>query len=508
MNSEIRTTGIELKADIVIIGGGGAGLIAAVAAAEKGSRNILVLEARESAGGNSVYSVSVFNYGSPNQKSELTRAQGDQLFKMYMDFTHWTTNGKVTRALINKSTETIRWLEDQGVKFDPPSAMRTGQESPFFMTAPGVDRIGAYIAKTMIKKCAEMGVKILFRTRAKQLITSSSGKIIGVAEENNGQKIHINTKCVIIATGGIIGNKSLMKKYLPTYKSTDDIYIGGLFHKGDGMRMATAIGAATESRVSVETSVNRMPWSAVLFLFVKHPKTLWLNKKGERYTDESAREAFNGQFRQVGKSAYIIMDEKIKQSIFAEELTAIDKFVLASDMTLDVIDKKIQEELHKENLYAGGKHWPDVAEKDIPWQVKHGRMKVSESLDEIAKWMGADPQVLKATIKEYNKSCENGYDEIFVKDKKYLLPVKTAPYYGIRCYINALVTHGGIKVDEKMQVMDEKDNAITGLLAAGVEAASADSDTYGPVPAHGYGFAVNSGRIAGENAADFVSGNK
>jgi fumarate reductase flavoprotein subunit len=497
-------TKANLKADIVIVGGGGAGLIAAVAAAEKGVRDILVLEARPVAGGNSVYAVSVYNYGSLNQQNEVVRDTGDRVYKMVMDFSHWNTNARVTRALVNKSAETIGWLEEQGVVFDPPSSERTGKESPFFLTPPGADRIGAYIAKIMVKKCSEMGVKILYRTRAKKLVTNSTGKVVGVLAESRGRKINISAKCVVISTGGIIGNRRLMKKYLPTYQPTDDIYIGGLYHKGEGMLMAEAAGAATESRVSLETSVNRTPWSAVLFLFVKHPKTLWLNKKGERYVDESARESFNGQFRQVGKTAFIVMDEKTKRNIYEEDLTTIDKFVLASDMTLDVIDKKIQDTLRQEGLYAGGKHWQDVADKDILWQAKHGRVKVSNSLDEIAKWMGADPKVLKSTINEYNASCDKGYDEVFVKDKKYLFPVRNPPYYAIRCYINALVTHGGIKIDHKMQVLNKEDDPIPGLLAAGVEAASADFDTYCPVPAHGFGFAVNSGRIAGESAAAFL----
>jgi fumarate reductase flavoprotein subunit len=504
MKTAEKSTNRQLKADLVVIGGGGAGLIAAVSAAERGVENIIVLEAREVAGGNSVFAVSMFNFGSPNQNKEIIQEQGDQLFKKVMDFTHWNTSGRVTRVLINKSTDTIQWMEKQGVKFDPPSYARTGQESPFFLTPPGADRIGAYIARTMVKRCSELSIEILYQTRAKKLITNNAGRITGVVAEKDGLEIRITSKCVIISTGGIIGNKRLMKKYLPTYQPTDDIYIGGLNHKGEGMQMATAVGAATESRVSVETSVNRAPWSAVLFLFVKHPKTLWLNKKGERYCDESARESFNGQFRQVGKTAYILMDEKIKQSIYAEELTSIDRFVLASDMTLDVIDKNIQEAIRKKDLFAGGKNWVDVAEKDLPWQAKNGKAKISNSLTDIAKWMGADPQELQATIDEYNDGCDKGYDEVFAKDKKFLLPVRTPPYYAVRCYINALVTHGGIKVSHKMQVLDKEDNSITGLYAAGVEAASADYDTYGPVPAHGYGFAVNSGRIAGESAADFL----
>jgi fumarate reductase flavoprotein subunit len=481
----------ELQADLVVIGGGGAGMIAAVAAAEKGAKNTIVLEARDVAGGNSVYSISMFSLESPGQGPAGTNVQKDELFKNVMDFAHWQTNPRVTRALIDKAEDIV----------PTPS----GQPSPFFLGKPGGERIGAGISKAMVKKCGELGVRILYQTKAKKLITKG-GKVTGVLAEAKGKEINITAKSVIIATGGFAGNKELLKKYLPPYNDGDEIYVGGIPHMGDGLLMATEIGAATEARVSTEQTVNRFPWSACLFLIVKHPKTLWVNRKGERFSDESAHNAFNGQYRQPGKTGYAIIDEKIKKSIYAEELTPIDKFVLASNMTLDVIDEEIQENLRKEGLFVGDKPWPPIADKDLKWQASKGRVKIANSWDEIAKWMGADPIALKATIDEYNAACDKGHDDIFAKDKKYLLPLRTPPYYAIRCYLNILVTHGGIKINQNMEVLDTQDNPIPGLYAAGVEAASADFDTYGPVGAHGFGFAVNSGLIAGESAARFITG--
>ena len=70
-----------------------------------------------------------------------------------------------------------------------------------------------------------------------------------------------------------------------------------------------------------------------------------------------------------------------------------------------------------------------------------------------------------------------------------------------------LNTIGGIKINEHTEVMDKQDNSIPGLYAAGVDTGGWESPTYcWQIAGHAFGFAVYSGRIAGENAARFVLG--
>jgi len=68
MNNDEAAKLDRMEADLVIIGGGGAGLSAAVTAAEKGSRNVIVLEKRGTIGGNTALSVRPFGADSPAQK--------------------------------------------------------------------------------------------------------------------------------------------------------------------------------------------------------------------------------------------------------------------------------------------------------------------------------------------------------------------------------------------------------------------------------------------------------
>jgi fumarate reductase flavoprotein subunit len=132
-------------------------------------------------------------------------------------------------------------------------------------------------------------------------------------------------------------------------------------------------------------------------------------------------------------------------------------------------------------------------------------VKIADSWEEIARWIGADPKVLRAEIEEYNAYCDRGYDEIFVKERKYLKPLRKPPYYAIRCITSLGGTTGGIKVNERMEVLDTKYNVIPGLYASGVAADGWQGLTpcvesiVGP-----FTFAVNSGRIAAEHALEYI----
>jgi hypothetical protein len=46
----------------------------------------------------------------------------------------------------------------------------------------------------------------------------------------------------------------------------------------------------------------------------------------------------------------------------------------------------------------------------------------------------ADAGVLRSTIDQYNSSCDHGHDAVFAKEQSYLVPLRTPPYYGMRCY--------------------------------------------------------------------------
>ena len=97
--------------------------------------------------------------------------------------------------------------------------------------------------KPLAKRCDELGGQVLLNTQCKQILSDEKGILNGVLAERDGKEFIIKTKSVIIATGGYAGNRELLKKYCEYYD--DHVHCFGLPHTGDGLRMATDLGAST-----------------------------------------------------------------------------------------------------------------------------------------------------------------------------------------------------------------------------------------------------------------------
>jgi len=467
MTSDDLLKGESLKAELVILGGGGAGLAAAVEAAESGATGIMVIEKRSSLGGNTALAGGLFGCESPVQLRERVVADRDDLFKKAMDWAHWgRIDPGILRAFINKSGDTIRWLEDKGLEFDL-IRLYPDQNPPVQHNPKGN---GVRLIKVLAQKCKDLGVSVFLQTSGKKLIRGGKGNVTGVLVMKEGAEILIETRSIIISTGGFGGNNKLLKKYCPLYY--DGMPTSGLPLTGDGFFMATEAGAATEDFATMIKEGPRFDlhkWP--LMTFERDPSTVWVNKNGKRFIDETAGyhvfESVNAMLRQPGKVSYALFDADIR--------------------------KKFEGKM------------PEL-EKELKVESDKDRVKRSDTWDEIAEWIGADPEDLRETIERYNSSCNQGYDESFAKERRYLLPLTNPPYYAIRGLSVLLDTIGGIKINERMEVLDNQDHSIPGLYAAGVVTSGWESETYcSTLSASAFGFAINSGRIAGENATRGVA---
>jgi fumarate reductase flavoprotein subunit len=138
---------------------------------------------------------------------------------------------------------------------------------------------------------------------------------------------------------------------------------------------------------------------------------------------------------------------------------------------------------------------------------KNENIFVAGSLEDLCTQTGINPAGLKKTLEEYNTYCESGRDELFFKDPKHLNAVKRPKFYVGRILPHALGTLGGIRINYKTEVLNQDLDIIPGLYAAGLDANSIYGDSYPWIMSgNTFGFATNSGRMAGENAARYVSG--
>jgi fumarate reductase flavoprotein subunit len=475
----------NLNTDIVVIGAGGAGLSAAMAAAENGSHAV-VLEERRVAGGNSKMALGLFAAESPVQKRQKIHASKDELFKMAMDFANWKIDPRIFRAYVNKSGDTIRWLESKGLRFGDIHPLFPNQY-PLTWHCP--EGAGPALIDALVESCMNQGVTFSYQTKAKKLLTDKAGNITGVLAEkqigNQKQEIKIAAGSVIIASGGFGSNKRMLKKYSNDY--ADGMIYRGIPIKGEGIQMAIEVGAAIDGIGTIQKSGPFFRGSLPLWRAAIDPHSIWVNKRGERFIDEVAGynpfESVNALLRQPDRICYSLFDAKFKKRVIDEGTTSYPS------MSFEQEDVKITD-----------------FEKELQVHAEKGNVKIASTWDEIAEWIGADPAALQATIDEYNRYCKYRYDEIFDKDRMYLTPLRTPPFVALKCYSAFLGTIGGIKINHHMEVLNGDDIPIPSLYAAGVDTGGWEPDTYcARLAGSTLGFAINSGRIAGENAANRVS---
>lgn len=129
---------------------------------------------------------------------------------------------------------------------------------------------------------------------------------------------------------------------------------------------------------------------------------------------------------------------------------------------------------------------------------------IADSIEELAEKAGINAGNLVDTVEEYNDFCDS-VDEEFFKDKRYLRPLIKAPYYAGRVRPGGYGTVGGIRINENCEACNKDFEPVPGLYAAGADACNIYDDSYMfLLPGNSMGFAVNTGRIAGMSAAEYV----
>ena len=129
----------------------------------------------------------------------------------------------------------------------------------------------------------------------------------------------------------------------------------------------------------------------------------------------------------------------------------------------------------------------------------------ADSIEELAAKTGINLENLQKTVAEYNAACKTR-DTLFNKNIRYLKPLKGPRYYAVALYPGAYGSLGGIKINYKTEVVDSECEPIPGLYAAGTDACTIFGDSYVFIlPGNTMGFALNSGRMAGEHAVDYLA---
>lgn len=496
----------QIETDVAIVGGGTAGLAAAVAAAEKGAK-VTVIEKSSTTGGTGNMGMGPFAVESKLQRMKNITLTREEAFKIFMEYTHWRVDARLVSLYINKSADTMDWLEKMGVVWGGVEAYVRGSYATHHQVTPpggrhGVPMSASAMFKVLTDTANDMGVKFLIKTAAKKLI-KENGKVVGVIAEDASGEVQVKAKAVIIATGGFGNNTDMIKKYTP-YEWGKDLFsmrLPGMV--GEGIKMAWEAGAGAEGlNIELTCMAGATPFtgevvdSGAMNAAMFSPVTpafgqpnLIVNLHGERFMNEA--EMGNATFfgnavsRQPKRSAFVIFDAATAKNYMEIGYDWINGMM--PPMKVNDFDAEVRKAISNGNTH----------------------LFAASSLDELASKTGINAENLKKQVEEYNKACETGRDDIFHKRTLYLRTVKQPNFYAGKAVPGGYGTLGGIKINHRTEVVTEEQDTIPGLYAAGTDANSVFADSYIFIlPGNTMGFAINSGRIAGENAGVYAKSNK
>ena len=476
----------QLQSDIVVLSAGTAGLAAAVTAAEEGV-SVIVIEKASHTGGTALRANQIFGVESSLQRIRQYPLTKEEAFRIYMDFTQWAVNARLIKNLIDRSPGTLEWLEGMGVEFTDLTSHGPGGYYTAHIIKPNPPRQGlggaATVMRLLTQKAENLGVQIILKTTAKKIL-KENGRIIGVIAENReGETIQVNCKAAILATGGFGGHHRA------------PFGIPGVV--GDGLKMAQEVGAeVTEGTMppprggDYRASAGNLASPIVSTFGYPH---LMVNLQGERFVNEevvvTTPFGSNAISLQKDRCAFRIYDEDMKEYFIRNGLDFPMGFGIAQASTPTT---KINREEYETEI-------KNVIDKGSTMVV------IADSIAELAEKAGIDPKSLKKTVEEYNRCCETGRDESFNKKSRYLRPVKKPKFYASKSF-GSTGTPEGIKINYKTEVLTKEFTVIPGLYAAGMDiACNLYKDIYPNVlPGNAMGFSLGTGRIAAENAVNYI----
>ena len=501
--STTKAKDIEETVDVVVVGAGGAGMTAAITATDAGKK-VIVVESQPIAGGNSVRSTGGMNAAkTPYQdKNEFKEAAGvektlataaekfadnetitalaatvksqwdayqanpqgyfDSVELMELDTLiggKGKNNPELVKTLAENSAAAIEWLASIGAEVKNVGAFGGASVKRIHrpVNADGkVTAVGAYIVPILEKNLQDRNVQFLFDTTANEIIMKD-GKAVGIkATGKDGHKVTINAKSVVIATGGFGANAEMVEKYKPELKGFATTNAEGA--QGQGIEMATAVGAATvdmdQIQIHPTVHIEEDGNAHLITEGLRGDGAILVNAEGKRFYDEvSTRDKVSAAIiEQTDKSAWLVVDQAM-----------VDKSAV------------------------------------IAGYIKSGYTVTGATYEELAKAMGVDETTFVSTMNTWNQAVEAKSDAEFNRTS-FANPLTAAPYYAIKITPAVHHTMGGIVINPKAEVLNEKGEVISGLFAAG----EVTGGVHGANRLGGNAVADFTvfGRIAGQSAAD------
>ena len=424
----------EVKTQLVVVGGGPAGLSAAIEAKQNGVEEVIVIEKLDILSGNGKFDMNFYDLiNSEAQKANGIEDSAEALVADLKAEGAWDTDERLM-AQAEGEMELDQWLRAMGINLNYNYGGRGHM-------AEADAYAGEHIQAKMEEKVNELGIDVRTGTKGLDLIMEN-GKATGVKVECKEGTYDIKADAVIMATGGFSNNKELLAKYAPGTERLETSNQMGT--TGDFIPVFEANDIKLEKMDNIRIFPNIISGRRDL---TGGGSTIYVNKNGERFIDETkgGLTLGNAVLDQEG-GAFYIYDQ-------------------------DLYEKSYR--LQKHN--------------NLGYHVQ------ADTLEELAEKLGINAENLVKTIETANKAVDGEIADPF-REKALGDKIDKGPYYGVKFEAGVHMTKGGVAANEKAEVLNNDDQVIEGLYAAGEVANSSAA----------YSASVVFGRISGEEAAKYI----
>ena len=424
----------EVKTQLVVVGGGPAGLSAAIEAKQNGVEEVIVIEKLDILSGNGKFDMNFYDLiNSEAQKANGIEDSAEALVADLKAEGAWDTDERLM-AQAEGEMELDQWLRAMGINLNYNYGGRGHM-------AEADAYAGEHIQAKMEEKVNELGIDVRTGTKGLDLIMED-GKATGVKVECKEGTYDIKADAVIMATGGFSNNKELLAKYAPGTERLETSNQMGT--TGDFIPVFEANDIKLEKMDNIRIFPNIISGRRDL---TGGGSTIYVNKNGERFIDETkgGLTLGNAVLDQEG-GAFYIYDQ-------------------------DLYEKSYR--LQKHN--------------NLGYHVQ------ADTLEELAEKLGINAENLVKTVETTNKAVDGEIADPF-REKALGDKIDKGPYYGVKFEAGVHMTKGGVAANEKAEVLNNDDQVVEGLYAAGEVANSSAA----------YSASVVFGRISGEEAAKYI----
>ena len=456
---------VQMDADVVVVGAGAAGLSAALKTAQNG-HSVILLEKMGVIGGASAMAGSgTMATGSKWQKEDGYEDSAEKLVEDMMANGHQKNDRATVELFANTIGEAFDWLVGEDGAAVP--YQRSGKPSRSYS---GEGR-GAGVCKNLAERLEAAGGTLLTNTPATELVVEN-GAVVGVKAEGEGKAYTIRAKAVVLASGGYGANDALVPD---EYKKF--VYAGHAGATGDAIKMVEGLDADLINMDLVNTQPNSMILPSGLGQYCNpgvagayKAGAYMVNQNGERFFNESANAWDLMQAMKQNEAQYMIMDQ-----------TAFDNFnagmTNSKIYTMEDVEKWLSDDYDGQPV-----------------------MKQGATLAELCEKLNLPADAVEASAKAFNDCAAAQTADVFGRTPA-AAQSEEGPFYALQMHIRYYASLGGLHINDSMQVLNTKQEAIPGLYAAGEVVGGLEGDVY--MGATLFGWAIASGYDAA-NAVNAV----